>query len=299
MNLIERTIKRIKSMHGYLPRCLLLVLAMLAMTPVAAFSSETAGIASATLGNGLRVVIVRNTLAPVVSVQLNYLAGSNEAPPGFPGMAHAQEHMMFRGSPGLSKAQLAAIAAGIGGDFDADTRQTVTQYFFTVPAPDLEVALHVEALRMRGVLDSEDAWKSERPAIEQEVAQDLSNPQYVLHARLLAAAFAGTPYAHDALGTRDSFQHTTCAMLKLFHERWYATKNAVLVIVADVEPRAALASVERLFGGIPRRALPPRPRIELGTLAAQTLHGPTDLPYGMAVLAFRMPGYGSPDYAAA
>jgi zinc protease len=102
----------------------------------------------ATLDNGLRVVIVRNTLAPVATTTVNYLVGSNETPPGFPGTAHAQEHMMFRGSPGLSADQLAYIGGVMGGRFNADTRQTVTQYYFTVPAEDLDVALHMQALRM-------------------------------------------------------------------------------------------------------------------------------------------------------
>jgi len=129
-----------------------------------------------TLRNGLRVVVVPDQLAPVVTTVVNYLVGSNEAPPGFPGMAHAQEHMMFRGSPVLSANQLAAISAAMGGQFDADTQQTVTQYFFTVPKKDIDVALHIESLRMQGVLDTDTLWDQERKAIEQEVAQDLSNP---------------------------------------------------------------------------------------------------------------------------
>jgi zinc protease len=252
-----------------------------------------------TLSNGLRVVIVRNSLAPVVTTVLNYKVGSDEAPQGFPGMAHAQEHMMFRGSPSLSAGQLAEIAAGMGGDFDADTQQTVTQYFFTVPSEDLDLALHVEAIRMQGVLDTDQLWDKERGAIEQEVAQDLSNPEYVFYSRLLASVFKGTPYAHDALGTRPSFDKTTGAMLKSFYEAWYAPNNTILVVVGDVQPQQVLATVKGFFGSIPTRKLPPRPDFRLQPMAPETFEFQTDLPYGLTVISFRMPGSDSPDFAAA
>ena len=190
----------------------------------------------ATLANGLRVVIVHNSLAPVVATSVNYLAGSDEAPAGFPGTAHAEEHMMFRGSPGLTADQLADIGSILGGDFNANTREDLTQYLFTVPAEDLDIALHIEALRMRAVLASPKEWQNERGAIEQEVAQDLSEPGYTLFEKLRARMFAGTPYAHDALGTRPSFDKTTAAMLKSFHDAWYAPNNAILVIAGNVEP---------------------------------------------------------------
>src|SRR5579884_2792914 len=260
--------------------------------------TEDAGVLRATLANGLRVVIVRNTLAPVVTTMMNYRVGSNESPVGFPGMAHAQEHMMFRGSPDLSANQLAEIAAAMGGMFDADTQQTVTQYFFTVPSEDLDVALRIEAIRMHGVLDTDALWDQERGAIEQEVAQDMSNPQYVFYTKLLAAMFAGTPLAHDALGTRASFNKTTGAMLKQFYDAWYAPNNAILVIVGDVDPKKTLAEVKSLFSYIPSKTLPARPEINLETVKTESLHLKTDLPFGLAVIAFRLPGSGSPDYAA-
>jgi zinc protease len=266
------------------------------------FASSSGAMAGAivrsTLKNGLRVVIVRNTLAPVVTTQVNYLVGSVEAPPGFPGMAHAQEHMMFRGCPGLSADQLASIMASMGGEFNADTQQTVTQYYFSVPVEDLETALHIETVRMNGVLDSEKLWTKERGAIEQEVAQDLSNPEYLMSARLLAELFAGTPYEHDALGTHDSFEKTTGAMLKSFHRTWYAPNNAIMVIVGNVDPEKTLALVKTLFDPIKARPLPSRPKIDLHPLKPATLQMESDLAYGLALAAYRLPGYDSSDYAA-
>ncbi len=262
-----------------------------------ASSNET--VLRATLNNGLRVVIVRNPLAPVVTTEINYLAGSDEAPEGFPGTAHALEHMMFRGSPGLSASQLADITAAMGGDFNADTQQMVTQYFFTVPAEDLDVALHIEAIRMRGILESDSLWDKERGAIEQEVAQDLSNPQYVFFTRLLETMFKNTPYAHDALGTRPSFDSTSARMLDQFHSSWYVPNNAILVIVGDVNPQTALAEVKKLFEDIPSRKLPEKPAFDFTGVKPDTLNSPTDLPYGLAVISYRFPGTDSPDYAAA
>ncbi len=253
----------------------------------------------ATLANGLRVVVVRDSLAPVVTTVVNYMVGSDEAPAGFPGMAHAQEHMMFRGGPDLSADQLSAIAAQIGGDFDADTQQSVTQYFFTVPAHDLDLALHIEAIRMKGVLDSEAEWARERGAIEQEVAQDLSNPEYVFYTKLMAAMFRGTPYAHTPLGTRPSFDRTTGADLAAFHSKWYVPNNAVLVIAGDIDPSRTMAEVKNLFGGIPSKQTPGKSPISLQPVQPETLNLTTDLPYGLAVVAFRLPGYKSADYAAA
>jgi zinc protease len=262
-------------------------------------SPQQPDVLRATLSNGLRVIIVRNPLAPVVTTIVNYRVGSDECPVEFPGTAHALEHMMFRGSPGLSADQLAGVTAAVGGDSNADTQQAVTQYFFTVPVENLDIALRIEAIRMRGLLDSEPLWDKERGAIEQEVAQDLSNPEYVFYMKLFQAMFKDTPYAHDALGTRPSFDKTTGALLRDFHHTWYAPNNAILIIVGDVQPAQALELVKARFGNLPESKLPARPQFHFTPVEAQTLKIDSDLPYGMAAITFRFPGSDNPDYAAA
>src|SRR5258706_146493 len=220
------------------------------ITVVVAFSHfldrAPANVSRMTLRNGLRVVVVRDPLAPVVTVQENYLAGANESPDGFPGMAHAQEHMAFRGCPGLTGDQISALYAQLGGNNNAETQQNVTQYYATVPADNLEIALRIDAACMQDVDDAEEQWEQERGAIEQEVARDLSSPAYQFITRVNENMFAGTPYAHDALGTKSSFDATTGAMLKKFYKDWYAPKNAILVITGDVDPAATLAKVNEI-----------------------------------------------------
>ncbi|HZW79417.1 MAG TPA: pitrilysin family protein, partial [Candidatus Deferrimicrobiaceae bacterium] len=252
-----------------------------------------------TLPNGLRVVIVRNDLAPVVTVEENYLVGGDETPPGFPGLAHAQEHMAFRGCTNLSADQTAAIFAQLGGDNDADTQQNITQYFETVPSQDLEIALHADADCMRNIDDTQAQWAQERGAIEQEVSRDLSNPTYKFLVRMNHDMFAGTPYKEDALGTRPSFQLTTGAMLKNFQTKWYAPNNAILVITGQVDPAKALDLIKQFYGDIPKKPLPPRPKIDLQPVKAEHFTLPSDYPYTITILAYRMPGSDSGDYAAA
>lgn len=261
-------------------------------------ASET-GVLRATLPNGLRVILVRNTLAPVVATSVNYLVGSNDTPDGFPGTAHALEHVMFRGSPGLTADQLANIGSIMGGNFNANTRENLTQYLFTVPSEDIDVALRIEATRMQGLDADQKDWDQERGAIEQEVAQDVSSPNYLMFQHLREIMFAGTPYAHDALGTRPSFEKTTAADLKTFYGKWYAPNNAILVVVGNLDPQATLVKIRTMFGSIPSKTLGTHPAINPQPLVAtDPISIPTDNANGSTVLAIRMPGLDSPDFPA-
>lgn len=265
-------------------------------TPAHAATPVSADVVRMTLHNGLRVVIVRNALAPVVTTQITYLAGSCEATRGFPGTAHALEHMLFRGSKGLTEAQLDRITGEMGADSNAFTTADATRYYFSAPARFLDVLLHIESIRMRGATMAN--WRLEKGAIEQEVSMHLSRPDYSVYRKAREILYAGTDYAEDQLGTRPSFDKTTTAILRKFYDRWYQPGNAVLVIVGDIDPEMAATEVRKWFGPIPKGKVPPRPPVKLAPLKPETLTRTTTDPTGSVEFMYRLPGLMSEDAAA-
>lgn len=273
-----------------------LLLAPIAGSPAGALADPL--VVKATLANGLRVVIVRDPIAAVVSTTMTYLVGSRDDPADVPGMAHAQEHMMFRGTPTLSTAQLGTIATALGGAFNAQTGDTTTAYRFTVPATELDAVLRIEADRMRNLRDAQDEWVAERGAIEQEVARDVSTPGSNFFREVRALAFAGTGYAHDGVGTKEAFDQLTGPRIKAFYDRWYAPNNAVLVVAGDVDPQGALAQIRARFESIPRKNVGQHAHARLQPVTRTVLRRATTLTYSLAALAFRLPGLESPDFLA-
>ncbi|HZO93645.1 MAG TPA: pitrilysin family protein [Candidatus Baltobacteraceae bacterium] len=258
--------------------------------------TSTSDVLQATLKNGLHVVIVRNALAPAVATDMTYLVGSRDDAPHFPGMAHAQEHMMFRGTSALSTAQLGTIATALGGTFNAQTDDTLTQFQFTVPAADLDAVLRIESDRMRGALDLQSQWESERGAIEQEVLRDQSEPGADFFRDVELLAYKGTPYGHEGVGTVASFDKLTGPELKKFYDRWYAPNNAVLVVAGDVDPNQALAQIRARFDAVPSHPVPAHEVAHLQPLQRTVIRRNTTLIYPLAAVGFRLPGVNSEDF---
>jgi zinc protease len=267
--------------------------------PLAAVPQDATGpiaVAHETLGNGMQVYVIRNRLSPVVSMYTNYLTGANEEP--VTGLAHAQEHMMFRGSKTIDASQFSDITAITGGSYNADTQNEITQYFFEMPSQYLDIALNLERSRATGVLDAQKDWDQERGAITQEVTRDNSGASYRLYVKMNRHIFAGTPYADEGLGTVASFKKIQAPDLKAFYAKWYHPNNAIMVIVGDIDPAATIAKVRGLFGSIPAVPLPARATGKLAPLTPLTLRDNSSDPITLVMLGYRVPGYDSADYYA-
>jgi len=230
-------------------------------------------------------------------MMLNYEVGSDEQ--WIPGLAHATEHMMFRGSATLSSSQLMDAVGIAGGDFDADTQPTVTQYFFTMPSQYLDIGLRAERSRATGLLMSQSQWNQERLAITQEVQQDNSVALYRLFVKMQTRLLGGTPYAKNTLGTVVDFaKNVNSAQLLKFYRQWYHPNNAIYVVAGDVDPAATIARVREIFGDVPAAKLPPREPVRLAPLRGALYHDSSDQAFTAVLLGYRFPGYQNPDYAA-
>ena len=248
-----------------------------------------------TLQNGLKVVVVEDHAASVVQSSIYYHFGSLEETPGKTGLAHALEHMMFRGTPALSGGGLDEIPARLGAVMNANTDSDYTRYYFVVPADRLELALHIEADRMVHLSLREADWKLERGAVLGEIDGDFSNSNFKLGDAVRTKAFPGSPFALTALGHRSDVAKATVADIKRYYDTYYAPNNATLVITGDVRAADAFALAERWFGPIPAKTLPPRvlptpPPAPKNVDVAVT----GDTPNTVLDLAYRIPGGADP-----
>ncbi|RAY15567.1 peptidase M16 [Actinomadura craniellae] len=218
-----------------------------------------------TLGNGLRVVIREDHVVPLAAVNIWYGVGSRHEQAGRTGLAHLFEHLMFQGSGGVAEGEHAALLEAAGATFNASTSFERTNYYETVPVSHLELALWLEADRM-GTLPAaltQANLDNQRDVVKNERRQRYDNQPYgTAFERLCALTFpAGHPYAHTPIGSMDDLDATTLTDCTDFFATWYAPGNAVLSIVGDVDPAAALAAAERYFGPVPAgpAAPPARP----------------------------------------
>lgn len=269
--------------------------------PQAAFAQpqdlSAVGVVRETLANGMRVVLLPSKLAPVATTVITYGAGSDDDT--IPGLAHATEHMMFRGTKNVTAGQFAIIATRAGAEYNASTHETFTNYYFKLPSAYVGVALRLEADRMTGALERETDWRSERGAIEQEVRAHESIPGASVFAKVRRAFFGATPYAEEGVGTIAGFERTKAADIARFYHAWYHPNNATLVVAGDIDPVKTMAEIRRDFGNIAKGNLPERKSFTIASLDSTTMHDTfAELPLPVSAGAYRYPSLNSPDLAA-
>jgi zinc protease len=221
---------------------------------------ENAPLRTATLDNGLRILIREEHTAPLASVWCWYKVGSKDEAPGLTGVSHWVEHMNFKGTENIPRDQVKGIIEQFGGSWNGYTWIDQTTYLETATRDALERMLFIEAERMARSLYHPDDCESERTVIISELQGGENDPDQLLDQEVTAAAFKAHPYRHPTIGWLTDLQTMTRDDLYGYYKRYYVPNNATLVIVGDVDADDALRKIEKYFGGIPAGVPPPRIR---------------------------------------
>ena len=215
------------------------------------------------LANGLRVIVSPDDSAPVVTVALYYNVGFRLEPRGRTGFAHLFEHLMFQGSEQMAKLEFIRLVQQTGGVLNGSTRPDFTNYFEMLPAHALELALWMEADRMRGPVITQAELDNQRDVVKNEIKVNVLNRPYggFPWIDLGERAYRNWANSHNGYGDMQDLDAASIEDVRDFFSRYYAPANAVLAIVGDVDPDEALTLAERHFAAIPSAPAPPPPDI--------------------------------------
>lgn len=211
-----------------------------------------------TLENGLRVVMNVDRSSPTVVVSVTYDVGSRNERPEQSGFAHLFEHMMFKGSKNVKEGQHFGLISERGGTLNGTTSADRTNYFDLLPSSELELALFLEADRMRWLAVNAENFENQRAVVKEEYRMRVENAPYVKGAqRLEEITFADyPPYAHTTIGSMQSLDVAKLEWVSEFYRTYYVPNNAVLAIAGDFDPDRAMELARKYFGAAERREVP-------------------------------------------
>ena len=245
------------------------------------------------LANGLRVVLMPDSSAPTVAIAVVYDVGFRSEPEGMTGFAHLFEHLMFEGSLTLEKGQHDKLVTGNGGVMNGSTRADYTNYYEQLPSNALELGLYLEADRMRGLRLSDENVQNQIAVVKEEIRVNVVNQPFggfpwILLPPVMFKTFAN---AHNGYGSFVDLEAATVDQASEFFDRYYAPGNATLVVAGDLDVDRTREMVERHFGPIAARAVPP-----LGSFAEPVptkerrgVHHDPLAPLAAVAVAYRVP----------
>jgi len=206
-----------------------------------------------TLRNGLTVILHRDGSAPLAAVVVMYHVGSKNEQPGRTGFAHLFEHIMFKGSAHVGDGEHFRLLQEVGATVNGSTSEDRTNYYEVVPSTHLELALFLEADRMRYLLPSltPEKLENQKDVVKNERRQHYDNRPYGRTGETIAGALypAAHPYHWPVIGSMDDISAATLEDVKTFFQSYYTPHNACLAIVGEFDTAMTMGWIEKYFGG--------------------------------------------------
>ena len=235
------------------------------------------------LDNGLKVLVKQDKRAPIATLYLWYKVGSSYEQEGSTGLSHVLEHMMFKGTEKHPTGEFNRILAENGAQDNAFTSQDYTAYYEVIASDRLEVAMELEADRMRGVLLPPKEFKKELEVVKEERRwRTEDKPTSMTYEQFQAAAFMNSPYRTPVIGWMTDLDNLTVDDARAWYKKWYAPNNATLIVVGDVEPKAVHQLAQKYFASIAKSDIPAlKPQTEVPQIGLRSIQVkvPAKVPY--------------------
>ena len=216
------------------------------------------------LKNGLRIVVIENNRAPVVSQMIWYNVGSIDEEFGKSGLAHFLEHLMFKGTKKYPGGYYSKYVSKNGGTENAFTSFDYTAYYQIVPSEHLEKIVELEADRMQNLTLTDKQVETEKKVILEERYQRIdSRPSSILDESIRKSLFPNHTYGTPIIGWEHEIEALTKSDVRKFYNDYYNPQNAVLIFSGDVSLKNAKKYSEKYFGKIKNRKPKSIDRIKL------------------------------------
>src|SRR6056297_23364 len=214
-----------------MPMTLARILLATLLLPLAGLARAEVPVTQYMLENGMKVVVIEDNRAPVVTHMVWYRVGAADEPPGKSGIAHFLEHLMFKGTDEIPEGAFSKIVAANGGQDNAFTSYDQTAYFQRIASDRLEIVMRMEADRMRELVLSEAVVLPERDVIIEERNSRVENSHGALFSEQRGAAqYLHHPYGIPVIGWRHEIETLSRADAMEFYARHYAPNNAILIV---------------------------------------------------------------------
>jgi zinc protease len=215
---------------------------------------------TATLDNGLRVYLLPIKNGPTVTTMVAYRVGSADEEKDQTGLSHYLEHLMFKGTDKLVPGDIDRATQRNGGHNNAYTSEDMTVYHFDFAADRWQIALSIEADRMRNIrIDPKHEFEQEKGNVISELQRNEQGPWDLEFKRIAQLLYPqDSPYSHPVIGEEKHVRAATAEIIKRHYDKWYYPNNAAVVVVGGFDAEAALGKIKQLFGSIPSGELPKR-----------------------------------------
>ncbi|GKS93114.1 pitrilysin family protein [Acidovorax sp. SUPP2825] len=249
------------------------------------------GVRQFTLKNGMQLLVQPDRRAPTAVHMVWLRVGAMDEVDGTSGVAHALEHMMFKGSKTVPPGEFSRRVAALGGQENAFTSRDYTGYYQQIPANRLEDVMKLEADRFANNQWPDAEFKREIEVVKEERRMRTEDqPRAALIEQLYAATFIASPYRRPVVGWMSDLDAMTADDVRAFHRQWYVPANAVVVVAGDVDPDKVRVLAEKYYGRIPVRAVPARkPRVEPVQQGIRRIAYKAPAEQAYVALAFRAP----------